>query len=66
MTGDELSREVRAVMFLLSNEAAFDGFDDRMLTDAHAELIAVIDRYVAEQVEQSAATSARSSRLRIF
>jgi hypothetical protein len=48
MTRDELADEVRAVMFLLTSEAALGGFDDGMLADAHAGLMAVIDRYAAE------------------
>jgi hypothetical protein len=49
MTKDELSNEVRAVMFVLSSEASLDGFDDRLLADAHSGLMAVIDKYLADQ-----------------
>jgi len=48
MTKDELSNEVRAVMFVLSSEASLDGFDDRLLADAHSGLMAVIDKYLAD------------------
>ena len=47
MTRDELSREVRAVMYMLSSEASLDGYDERILTDAHVGLMALIDRYLA-------------------
>ncbi len=52
MTRDELSKEVRAVMFILSSEASLDGFDERILTDAHRGLMAVIDQYLAERAGQ--------------
>ena len=52
MTRDELSKEVRAVMFVLSKEAALDGFDDRLLADAHDGLMALIDKHLAENSGQ--------------
>ena len=35
-------------MFILSSEASLDGFDERILTDAHRGLMAVIDQYLAD------------------
>ena len=52
MTKDELSKEVRAVMFVLSKETALDGYDDRLLADAHDGLMALIDKYLAENSGQ--------------
>lgn len=49
MTREELSNEVRAVMFVLSSEASLGEFDDRLLADAHSGLMAVIDKYLADQ-----------------
>jgi hypothetical protein len=49
MTRDELSDEIRAVMFLVSSEASMDGYDERMLRDAHTGLMAMIDRYLEGQ-----------------
>ena len=49
MTRDELSNEVRAVMFMLSSEASLDGYDERILSNAHVGLMAVIDKYLADQ-----------------
>ncbi len=66
MTRDELSREVRAVMFMLSSEAALDGYDDRMLATAHAGLMGVIDHYVADQPTRPASRNVKPARSRIF
>ncbi len=66
MTRDELSREVRAVMFMLSSEASLDGFDDRMLATAHAGLMGVIDHYVAERLARSASPGVKPARSRVF
>jgi len=52
MTRDDLSKEVRAVMFVLSSEAALDGYDDRLMVDAHEGLMALIDKYLAENSGQ--------------
>ncbi len=66
MTRDELSKEVRAVMFILSSEASLDGFDDRILTDAHRGLMAVIDQYLAERAGQPAPRTITRARHRAF
>ncbi len=66
MTRDELSREVRAVMFLVSSEAALDGFDDRTLADAHAGLMAVIDQYIAARAGQPVPRGVTRARSRVF
>ncbi len=60
MTRDELSEEVRAVMFVLSSEASLDGFDDRILTDAHGGLMEVIDQYLVERSGQPVARTRRA------
>ncbi len=65
MTRDELSKEVRAVMFVLSSEASLDGYDERILTDAHGGLMAVIDHYLAERGGQPM-PRARRARHRAF
>ncbi len=62
MTRDELSREVRAVMHMLSSEASLDGYNERMLTDAHVGLMALIDRYLANPSGQP--VSGRTTRVR--
>jgi len=66
MTRDELSDEVRAVMFMLASEAAIDGLDAGMLADAHAGLMALIERYAEDHAGQPAARAARPSRRRGF
>ena len=66
MTRDEVSREVRAVMFMLSSEASLDGFDDRMLATAHAGLMGVIDHYVAERMARPASHDVKPARTRVF
>ncbi len=66
MTRDELSKEVRAVMFILSSEASLDGFDDRILTDAHRGLMAVIDQYLAERAGQPVPSAVTRTRHRTF
>ncbi len=66
MTRDELSKEVRAVMFMLSSEASLDGFDDRILSDAHAGLMAVIDQYFAERDGLPVPAGFRRARSRVF
>ena len=52
MTRDELSKEIRAVMFVLSKETALDGYDDRLLADAHDGLMALVDKYIEEHSGQ--------------
>jgi len=52
MTRDELSNEVRAVMFVLSKETALDGYHDRLLADAHDGLMALINKYLEENPGQ--------------
>ncbi len=66
MTRDELADEVRAVMFLLTSEAALGGFDDGMLADAHAGLMAVIDRYTADHGDAGGARPGPRGRPRVF
>ncbi len=66
MTRDELSREVRAVMFMLSSEASLDGYDERLLTDAHMGLMAIIDRYLADPVGQPVPGRVGRARHRAF
>ena len=39
MTRDELSDEIRAVMFLVSSEASMDGFDERSLRETLEALV---------------------------
>ncbi len=66
MTRDELSDEVRAVMFMLASEAALDGLDAGILADAHCGLMALIERYAEDHAGQPAAPAARPSRRRGF
>jgi hypothetical protein len=53
-------------MFMLSSEAALDGYDDRMLATAHAGLMGVIDHYVADQPTRPASRNVKPARSRVF
>ncbi len=53
-------------MFVLSSEASLDGFDDRILTDAHRGLMAVIDHYLAERAGQPVPGAVTRARHRTF
>ncbi len=66
MTRDELSNEVRAVMFMLSSEASLDGYDERILSNAHVGLMAVIDRYLADHKNQPVSGRITRARHRAF
>ena len=66
MTRDELSREVRAVMHMLSSEASLDGYNERILTDAHVGLMALIDRYLANPTGQPVTGRVTRTRHRAF
>ena len=64
MTRDDLSSEIRAVMFMLASEASLDGFDDGLLNSAHSGLMQVIDQYIAEPPNQP--TPVRPPRHQLF
>ncbi len=66
MTRDDLSREVRAVMHMLSSEASLDGYNERMLSDAHVGLMALIYRYLANPSGQPVPGRVMRTRHRAF
>ncbi len=66
MSRDDLSSEIRAVMFMLASEASLDGFDDGLLNSAHIGLMQVIDQYIAERASQPVPTIVKPPRHQLF